>query len=158
MSHPVLFLDVDGVLNFEDAHTTIGRAKIEPRCVEALNLVLGIAKPRIIVSSSWRYLVIEGAMTVKGFEHLLNSHGVMCRNLVDGITRPDERDVTGVRWEPRANQIADWLAAHPDVTRYAILDDGDHEFTARGMRFVQTDPMAGLTLDDAEKVLKLLCP
>lgn len=50
-----------------------------------------------------------------------------------------------------------WLDAHPEVTRYAVVDDGD-DFNADGWRdrHVQTNADVGLTADDAARLTALL--
>jgi hypothetical protein len=69
---PLLFLDVDGVLNSHDANeyhfNTIHRDKIE-----RLNRIVKATGAEIVISSAWRYMILGGSMTIDGFRYLLQT-------------------------------------------------------------------------------------
>jgi hypothetical protein len=129
----LLFLDIDGVLNDHKLNPAgVGTIMAEHRF--HLNRILEeVPDLQIVVSSAWRYLILRGEMTVKGFERLLESHGVRCRGRVHGCTVSDAE----VFEEPPIEDIESWsrlglsgrvfqirlyVAAYkPD--RYVILDD-----------------------------------
>lgn len=87
----LLFLDVDGVLNGHNWHEGAQSNTIRRTCIEALNLILKQARPKIVISSAWRYMLLCGAMRPHGFEYLLRTHGAcgVAGNVV-GTTCADE--------------------------------------------------------------------
>ncbi len=112
--------------------------------------MLGETGCDIVLSSAWRYLVHEKAMTLGGFECLLRSHGVECRHKIVGLTRKDRHieDPT-----ERGREVFEYVKNYK-VKRYAIVDDLDLGFG--GMPFVQTDGKVGMTAGDADKLIELL--
>lgn len=133
----LLFLDIDGVLN-DHTRTQSGYCGIQADKALILNRILHFNPGlQIVISSAWRYLIINGQMTLKGFEYLLLSHGVKCYGLLHGHTVADEKiphcnegnpsdwDVeewnrAGLWW--RSAQILAYVEEHkPD--KWVVLDD-----------------------------------
>jgi hypothetical protein len=144
----IIFLDIDGVLN----HSSIIngpreiKASLCPENVYNFNKIMLAVDAKIIVSSSWRYMIHNGTMTIKGFNYLLNSHGLIGEVL--DITRKDNTSD-----EPRFNQIWDSLSQYC-VENYVILDD---DISAKGdHRFIHTDMRYGLTEELADKAISIL--
>jgi hypothetical protein len=148
----ILFLDIDGVLNRAGQHSDLAQSSsLDPQAVARLNGVLARTGARLVVSSSWRYLILGGAMTVPGFEYLLRTHGVAADCLV-GHTCADEDT------PERGAQIRRWLAEHGPVAAWAAVDDGPLELGDEGWRQVQTDRRLGLTDEDAAALIRILGP
>ncbi len=147
----ILFLDIDGVLN---GHEDLGAYSINPKCVEQLNYILMCTEAQVILSSSWRYLVISKEMTLRGFGVLLRSHGVQLSNGLLGHTRPDH--ISENDPDERDRQILDWLKENrgDDLISYVALDD--LPLPLLGPRHVQTNPYIGLTTEDADKAIEVL--
>jgi hypothetical protein len=62
----IIFLDIDGVLNRHILQNN-GYCGIEQPHVQALNYILAkVPEAKIVVSSAWRYMVHQQAMTLKG--------------------------------------------------------------------------------------------
>jgi hypothetical protein len=55
----------------------------------------------------------------------------------------------------RAGEITAWLASHPEVTSFVILDD-DADFGPLASRHVRTDAAAGLTDGDVARACSIL--
>ena len=146
IQHPVIFLDIDGVLNGTgrpDGHRTV-----HADCVFQFNRLLAASSAKVVISSIWRYMVHEGVMTVVGFRHMLASHGVRGCDVI-GVTAKDE-EVQG-----RGAQIENWRKRHR-VKRYVVLDDVDLEITSNRHPLVKTDASVGLTVSNVEDALHLL--
>lgn len=139
----IVFLDFDGVLLTWRTRMAHGGASSNGRpdgvVCALLNRVcaLGI---HIVVSSAWR------------------DHEPSCKQKLaqGGLLRflhPDWR--TNPKGYARPKEIADWLAAHPEVTDYRILDDEDHGWTAeqRG-KFLACHPMDGMLGTEMEELAK----
>ena len=61
------------------------------------------------------------------------------------------------QYASRAAEIHAWLAAHPAVRRFAVIDDRPcASDAALAAHFVRTDHRSGLTDDDVEAVLRVL--
>lgn len=159
--NPLLFLDIDGVLN-DHAKLPSGYSGIQLERVHVLNAILdAIDDLRLVISSAWRYQVTDGAMTLRGFETLLLVHGVRCHARLHGVTDrdpvvsgPNHMDVDtwnllGLTW--RAEQIERYVRRH-QPPRYAVVDD----LPLVTPNFVQTRGDVGLTLGDAVRLMDLL--
>lgn len=155
MTEPVLFLDIDGVLNDHSDYV------IQPEPVRNLNRVIAKTNCVIVLSSAWRYMIHGGAMTIKGFEYLLRSHGIqVAEGRLVGLTGRDEDfEAEPDGWTDirvRGRQIAAWRLGHPVDARWVAVDDlpigvdQDH--------LVLTDGSKGLTLTDAERLIEILTP
>lgn len=106
----VLFLDIDGVLNTKNFdcfdNRLLDRAK-----VVLINQFVIKHDIRVVISSTWRtwyeYEEMKSIFFYAGFE------------------QPDRIiGVTDCFSSFRGDEIDDWLDKHPEVTHYAILDDG----------------------------------
>lgn len=151
----ILFLDIDGVLN---GHDDLGAYSINPKCVDQLNYILMCTEAKVVLSSSWRHLIISGEMTLRGFEVLLRSHGVQLSDGLLGHTRSEFRTLyeASLDGDSRDREILDWLKENRgnELILYVALDD--MPLPLLGPRHVQTDPYIGLTEEDASKAIELL--
>jgi hypothetical protein len=103
----VIFLDIDGVLNSE-ATPNPRRFPyvVDPDSVVILKSVLEQTDAKVVLSSTWRVDAV-GLLAAKHF-------GI---SFVDAT--PDEPSA------PRCGEISRWLYEHPEVRRYAVIDDSD---------------------------------
>jgi hypothetical protein len=148
---PILFADVDGVLNSFESQTwgTAPRALLLPECVKHFNSIIEATEAKIVLSSSWRYYILQDNMTLLGFEHLLRSHGVR-GSLIGCTCHDDEAD-------ERGEQIRLWKKANLEPFQpYVVIDDFDDGISSRGLRFVQTNGAVGLTEADARRAIGLI--
>lgn len=145
----ILFLDIDGVLNryaFLGAPSTINM--IEPELAGRLNKILLFTDAKLVISSTWRYLIINGHYDVHGFAHMLKTHGV---------TEAKVLDHTGEDHVNRGRQIRNWLRANiPGPDKYCILDDDDEGMDYHGDKFIKIDAREGLQDRHVDLAIKLL--
>ena len=59
-------------------------------------------------------------------------------------------------WSERGDEIQEWLLRHPEVTRYAILDDDTSAMKQHGDNYFRTYWDTGLTEEIAKKVIEHL--
>jgi hypothetical protein len=147
----LLFLDIDGVLNGHQTSDS-GYCGIDPQCARRLNKVLNTYPDlKIVISSSWRYLIHTGQMTLEGFESLLLTHGVLCRGRIMGVTRRDHKE-----WETdlRINQINDFLGGFYiiDNFKWLILDDIDIDIVPV-KEHLKIDGLTGLQDEDIDRII-----
>lgn len=158
----ILFLDFDGVVNTHNAMGN-GYCGIEREKVNLLNRVLDETDCRIVISSAWRYMVLCGDMTLRGFEHMLLTHGLKCYNKVIGCTPADENV------ESRGLQISEWINnSLPGILenigqtqfKYVVVDDLDDcngiKISGAGHSIVQTDGKVGLTNENCNELIRIL--
>lgn len=145
----VIFLDIDGVLNGHEKWEN-GYCGINPFNVQELNKVLNLLPSvKLVISSSWRYMIPE-AMTLKGFEYLLLISGLNCKERLIGVTERDEVCNT------RGKQIRRYLQQHPEIIRYIVIDDVEHDFEEQNINFILTNSKEGLVEKQARDIFKFL--
>ena len=145
MNYPIIFLDLDGVLN-DHKRLNNGYCGIKKENVDIFNYLLTeVPDAKIVISSAWRYMICQDAMTLLGFEYLLLSHGVQCRKKIVGFTVRDERITE------RKNQILHWVESN-HIDNYVVLDDLDLQME----NHVQTNYSVGLSFNEVDKAIKML--
>ena len=156
----VLFLDVDGVLNSEMlAHQTggypfpaegLGKGSMEenPKHSEKkLALHPGVALVRGVCESTGAKVVMHSTWRLH----------VDFRRFASAWDLPIV-DITSRQARSKQASIREWLASHPEVEQYAIVDDDNMSMTcgAPPSQQVFTDPMVGLTEANARRLEELL--
>lgn len=132
----ILFLDIDGVVNCEKTFQRHrGVIGIDPMMAFRVGKIVLDTDCKVVLSSSWRHSK-EGIAEVE-------------RQVVPLLDRTPNSD-KGFR----GDEVAAWLAEHPKVTAYAILDD-DSDFHA-GQHHFKTSWKEGITDDIMHAVIKHL--
>lgn len=151
---PVLFLDIDGVLNRHEQHRN-GYCGIDEVLALNLDRVAHGTDCTIVISSAWRYLVLNGQMKIDGFRSLMLTHGVPFR-LTERVAGTIRKDASATNCD-RGRQIAQWLHGSDYRLGQAVaVDDRDDGITAEGIALVQTDANIGLDEQAAERLLAAL--
>ena len=155
----VLFLDIDGVLNYNQFYVrtrkdgiTYPVSELCPLAIEQLNRIVAETRCSVVVSSTWRHSGIQYCRDV------LKEAGYM--GDIHSIT-PDIHD----DWAERGNEILKWLKdnklykydSYCKVDRdYAILDDDTDMLYQQKDNFFVCDPDTGLTVNIADRVIQFL--
>lgn len=160
----VLFLDIDGVLNSSQhfKRTTELRQKtskqgmdfrdsewltnIDQVCVNHLkHLMSKVPDLHIVISSTWR-----------------KTHPItlLKKNLSEMLNVNSDRilGITPVLWkngEVRGDEIQAWLNEHPDVSRFAIVDD-DSDMAHLQSHLFKTTWEKGLQFEHVSKIEEFL--
>lgn len=143
--HPVIFLDIDGVLITMESRTTAHKPT-----VEALNSLIARSSAVIVVSSSRRKA---------GLDHVagdLGRWGVIAKivGVTPDLSRTHESGI--LQAVTRGKEISTWLQLNERrYTRFVILDD-EADMTNVLPLLIQTDYATGLTMQDADKALEVL--
>lgn len=148
----ILFLDIDGVLNnrasmiraVRDNHHpphALGQIyTMDPACVNRLRSLVEETGVKIVLTSVWR---VRAGMAEAAFSWA-------------GWSDPPIIGVTDVTEHDRSRGITSWLAEHPEVTSYALLDDSPGPLTPdQEARLVTTLHESGL-LDEHVDALRAL--
>lgn len=148
----VIFLDIDGVLNnLKDAHEespltdrfALDFSNWNPHALRRLNDLCKATGAKVVISSSWRKLQSDPAWWNEQF--VLNAR---CPDIeVIGITGDSHNGFRG-------REVNDWLAKHPEVERYVIIDD-ESDFYPDQPR-IHTDMYYGFTARDMLNAIKVL--
>jgi hypothetical protein len=124
----VIFLDIDGVLN---CPKTPNPRKfpyvIDDGLLARFRQLIERTGASVVLSSTWRYDP-AGIFSAKHY-------GVPFIDIT-----PDMPD------EPRCKEILTWIRNHPEVTRYAVIDDEDDELD--GLPFFQPSSPTGSDRED----------
>ncbi|WP_372371127.1 HAD domain-containing protein [Candidatus Uabimicrobium sp. HlEnr_7] len=157
MTKKILFLDIDGVLNFESMQPIMdcfsapnagfhGIHMIDPQKVEILNLIVSRSECEVVVCSTWRQkfnlVELNEMLTNRGFNGIVR----------DTTTLPFQKE--GI-WSKKGDEVGVWLKSNFDISAFVIIDDDD-EFSLFRNFHVKTDFRVGLTNKDAEKAISIL--
>jgi hypothetical protein len=171
---PIVFLDIDGVLNRHYFDILAGSNLIEASLVQIFNRILLKTKAKIVLSSAWRYIVYRKEANIIGIDWLLRSHGMVGRRLV-GVTDEDTMvpHYDGMKHQifplenERGTQIQKWLWANTvGNSPYVVIDDGgfnvktgywvDLGINTVGHPVVWTDSEIGITHENADRAIAIL--
>jgi hypothetical protein len=154
---PIIFLDVDGVLNnYRTTERCTGTSFIgvDPKLCELFRQLVVKADASIVLSSTWR-----------DHPKMLPYLWRMLGNEVEGRLIGATPKLPN---EPRAREINFWLSVHHhDYEQFAILDDTNLGVNSRDgappwgylvHHLVQVDPSTGLTQAACDKAAAILAP
>lgn len=145
MAVKVLFLDIGGVLDsYRSAYAFGGfpfdvdkhRHRFDEVAIALVRNICTAAGAQIVLSSSWR--------TDKDWQRIGKSLSLPIFDRTPSLAGP------------RGDEIAAWLAEHPEVECYAILDDDGDMLDEQRPFFVQTTHQDGLTFALAGRLAVLL--
>lgn len=152
----ILFLDIDGVVNCQTtAQRHRGAIGIDPYLALLVDRIVHATGCKIVLSSTWR-LWEQGREEVrKQVGEFIDVTPSFLRSMEHGgfITRDEYDGKGGYTSCARGYEIQDWLDRHPEITRYAILDD-DSDMLARQIpNFFKTTWKEGITDEISKAVI-----
>lgn len=145
----VLFLDIDGVVNCE---TTTQRHRgyigIDPYMAFLVGkITLAVPDLKVVLSSSWRNFHDDGiAEITKQVVPIFD------------VTPDSWYDKEKLRSSMRGEEIQAWLYDHPEVTRYAILDDDRRMLEHQLPNFFNTSFVTGITEEIMQRIIDHFTP
>jgi hypothetical protein len=150
----VLFLDVDGVLNYRGVFKPGNPMPICPKAWAMLRQVIEKTGCKIVLSSTWRL----GDRDICPYIGKLRSFGLFDYTHEDWRTKDVWRDDWSGSSEDmrRGTEIAEWLSRHPEVKRYAIVDDDSDMLDDQRPFFVKTSFDSGLMREHRDRLIELL--
>ena len=156
---PVVFLDIDGVLNHHGVYDANAARRgqtrpvdwLDPSRVALLNRLCERTGAVVVISSAWReYLggwqAVQAVLVEAGFT------GTVIGQTPDRVTREGLLWLSGTRWD----EIEYWLTWRPDVTRWVVLDDCEVGEACPRERFVRTSINTGITAADVDRATAIL--
>jgi hypothetical protein len=154
----VIFLDYDGVINRIDPphySTPVRTSEVdpgvtvmtmaEPELVYRLNLLVDRTDCELVLSSSWRH--------APDWELAMRLSGII-KPFLGRTGRYSDHHKYGIAYDElcRGHNIQDWLDEHPEVERYAIIDDSSDMLASQLPNFFRTDTRYGLTKEVADAI------
>jgi hypothetical protein len=132
----ILFLDIHGVVN---SATSIRRNRrlIDPHLAFIVRrIAIAIPDLKVVLSSLWRCLG-DG-------REIVEKKIIRCFDVTPIL---HDRDLS------RGHEIQAWLDEHPEVERYAILDDDNDMLEHQMVNFFQTSRRTGITPELADRIV-----
>ena len=161
----VIFLDIDGVLNTKWWYTQMDRNTpkdkygytFDPRSVANLKKIIDETGADIVISSSWKSFGLSELEEMWQNRELPGKLIDITPNSVsDEMLLNADLDHMEL-FHIRGMEIKEWLDKHGNnVSHYVIIDDMDNFLPDQQPYFVRTDPEAGITEEDADKVIRFL--
>lgn len=152
----IIFLDIDGVLNYTEWYVSERNpgningeeGELDPLCINRIINICNKTGAKVVISSDWR----------------LSWYGTQMRLARMGLDENYVIDKTPERmWfnipnfdRSRGAEINDWLDMHPECETYVIIDDRTDFKDNQQSFFIHINPYVGLTDEDMNKAIKLL--
>lgn len=148
MAEKIIFLDIDGVLNCNKTirRTMSGYTFIGNRQLKNLRHIINTTQAKVVLSSDWRYDREDPRYNGDYLE--LEAELMRCGIQFYGFT-PELPSAH------RGAEIAQWLAEHPEVSNFVILDDR-LDIEPNKDHWVQTTMVCGLGVAEANQAVEIL--
>lgn len=148
---PVLFLDIDGVLNTFGSQPGGGILGLSAAHVARLKRILDTVPCDVVLSSTWRIL----GHTLKKAEQMMESIGHEFISLTPSGKRTEGGIWTSIK---RGDEIKEWITRYRPE-HFVVLDDDVYPDEFPDANQVHTDGFdGGLTDEKAEEVIRKLRP
>lgn len=144
----VLILDIHGVLCSARSAAAYGGYpapgnpaswdRFDQTAIDLLKSAVKLTGARVVLGSTWR----ESA-SIPALEYRLGL------KIMD-VTRPSTAE------DSRGSRLRDWLAGHPEVERYAILDDDEDFYAVQKDRLCLTSKRNGFLLGHFDELVEML--
>ena len=144
MAKPIIFLDIDGVLNSQEFVDLLGdqwnMEQVDRKAVERLNRIVEATGADVVISSTWRIV-----LHLDFIESVINDAG-------GKVTIVDKTPRLG---GPRGYEIQKWLDENPGHDRFVILDDCE-DMVHLWPHLVETTWDLGLLDEHVEQAIKVI--
>jgi len=152
----VIFLDIDGVLNYTGCKEMFGRLYgVDDDRLDKLAKIVQSTDAAIVLTSTWKQLWDNQPLNSDTLDpmalYLLNRLKSRGLRLTDRTTEKDPSQ--------RGHGIKAWLRKVPDIESWVVLDDDmfpDYKECGIVPRLVRTRPDSGLTDENVDKAIRLL--
>lgn len=148
----VLFLDIDGVLNYlnwynddrNPGNLNGQESDLDPDCVDRIIRICDETGAKVVISSDWK-------LSWYGTLDRLGKFGLTEEYIIDKT--PDFGNNVHVS---RGYEIDAWLQCHPECTNFVIVDDRTDFTDDQHPHFIHIDRETGITDDDADIAIMTL--
>jgi len=155
MTHKLIFLDIDGVMNSEVSWLRYQNyGTFSENAVNSLNSILSRTGAKIVISSSWREI-----HPYKEMEAILCDQGVHAHGRVIGQTPSWNKTSKGnilCGFKCRGDEIHNWLENYDGKVEGIVLLDDTMDMVHMYPWLVLTNAYVGLTKADADLAVSIL--
>ena len=160
----VIFLDVDGVLNAflkntRQFYVETNHIRVDESKVRLLSEIVRETGSVLVLHSGWRLWFDHDLHLVRpetvALVTALQKHQMVLMDKTPDMTTAEIRETKRFSLV-KAKEIRAWLAEHPAVTRYLVLDDLNLHDPDLAVFQIKTDPAVGLTRQDVERAIAIL--
>jgi hypothetical protein len=154
----VIFLDIDGVLNYDKWYVSNEYQKlqwnedneldIDPACAERINKICEKTGAKVVISSDWR-------ISWYGTQLRLERGGINPEYILDKTPERIWINIPGFD-HSRGAEINDWLEMHPECEKYVIIDDRTDFKDNQQPFFIHVNSFIGFTDENMNKAIDLL--
>lgn len=154
----VIFLDIDGVLNYTDWYTSKeyqalnydenSELDIDPKCAERINNICESTGAKIVITSDWR-------ISWYGTLMRLEKGGIKPEYILDKTPELIWYNIAGYD-KSRGSEIKLWLETHEKCLNYIIIDDRTDFRKEQKKFFIHVNPKIGFTDEQMNKAINLL--
>jgi hypothetical protein len=154
----VIFLDIDGVLNYTDWYTSEEfqalkcdentELDIDPKCAERINNICESTGAKIVITSDWR-------ISWYGTLMRLQRGGINPEYIIDKTPELLWINIPGFD-KSRGSEIETWLNFHLDINNYVIIDDRTDFRKEQKKFFIHVNPKIGFTDAQMNKAINIL--
>jgi hypothetical protein len=149
MPTPLIFLDIDGVLNSNRTVVPRNQPPLDPLNIKPFNRIIAETKAQIVISSLWRF-----SHSIDEIASMFLEVGIE-GSIIDVTPLPksniDHRGTEVYEWI-RVNRLPNWSS---ESGNFVILDDRT-DLEPYLDRHILTDFDCGLTEDNADNAIALL--
>lgn len=155
----VIFLDIDGVLNYRNCKYTLnGMYFVDPCKIELLKQIVDATDAKLVLSSTWRYGWLDANKGIesndaKHFKALVETLSTFNLKLFD------RTPILGSMsdWIPRGSEIDMWFNTYhgEPIESFVILDDRN-DMKPYGRYLIQISESSGLTDVYVKRAIKML--
>ena len=151
----IIFLDIDGVLNYtkwyvNERNNNIEERDLDPHCIERVLRICKECDAKIVITSDWR----------------LSWYGTILRLSRMGLSEEFILDKTPeLIWLKNINpkidcsrgaEIQMWLDEHPECSNYVIIDDRTDFTNEQYPHFVHINSMWGIRDENVDNAISIL--
>lgn len=147
-SAPIIFLDIDGVLNKKTSVHSSNTGHLDPHNIIQFNHIIRATSAKVVISSDWRWFYPWHQLL-----QVLREAGLEGDLL--GTTSTDWLARSENLWLSRGHEIGEWLQTQQHPEKWIILDDCD-QVEPYLDHLVQTDASQGLTEVEAQQAIARL--
>jgi len=147
----IVFLDIDGVANSEESlkHGHGGQIGIDPYMAFLIGKIQLATNCEFVLSSSWRHC----KHNIEEINKRIGKIYDITPWNVEYTEEEKENEKKGIHIH-RGKEIKAWLDMHPEVTKYAILDDDSDMLPEQLPNFFKTSWKTGITEEIQKQVIK----
>lgn len=144
-----IFLDFDGVIT-----TPFTDWKLSDHHIGIIRHILETTRSKIIISSSWRRANIKNTIEfLSTIGYYVPFKFPLIDNVVAQTSGYDIYEVSNTRGN-KIQEVIDYLNIPKE--NYIIIDDNNDLLSTQQDRYIQTNPLVGISIENAVKCVQLL--